>query len=1136
MKNILRLFTKRRFFPLFFTQFLGAFNDNLFKNALVILALYRIGPSYTSHTEMLVTWAAGIFILPFFLFSAFAGQIADKYERASLIVKIKFAEIILMGFAALGFYLQNIWILFLALFLVGTQATFFGPVKYAILPDQLKENELVDGNAWIEGSTFIAILLGTIGGGLLILSTHGIACIAISIITVALLGWLASQLIIKKQPVVPNLKINWKLHQETKKIMLESTKYPEIFRAILGISWFWFIGAIFLAQIPAFVKNMLYANEQVVSLLFTLFSVGIAIGAFTCAQLLKSEISARYTPISALGISLFTLDLCLTSKTFVEPQTFLNFSNFLSSFNGIHIILDILLLSICGGIYIVPLYVILQNQSPKHERARMISSNNIFNALFMVIAMLFTLFLFSLHLSVAAIFLIMACMNILVAIVSWPFWSINQTKKILKKLFQLLFRIQLNGLENYPTTAPRLVIVANHVSLLDGILLWLFLPSPLTFVINIHTIQKWWAKWIKPFAPIFLVDSSNPMAIKSLIEYIETNQHCVIFPEGRMTTMGGLMKIYEGPALVTDRTHATLLPIHIEGAQYSFFSRLRGKTRQHLFPKITISIFPSKTITAPSDLKGRKRRKIMSQQLYQILCEINFLSQNAYKTLFQSLIEAKKCYGKNYVILKDTNYQSLTYHQLMARSFIFSNMIQKITQPSETIGILLPNTIAYVVIFFGLQACSRIPALLNFAMNPTKVVKCCQIAALKTVITSKKFVEVGKLNELIAALKTAGLNILFIEDILEKIGPIHRITGYLQALFPSYYYTQNDPNNCKKPAIILFTSGSEGDPKGVLLSHYNLQSNIFQILTKLNFNSKDIVLNALPFFHAFSFNAGLLLPIFTGVCILIYTTPLHLRKIPELCYEFNVTALFSADTFLAGYAKYANPYDFYTLRYIFAGAEKLKEETRKLWLDKFGLRIFEGYGATETAPVLALNNIVENKPGTVGKLLPGIQYQLKPVEGISSGGELYVKGPNIMLGYLRVDNVGEIEKNESGWYATGDIVSIDEEGFITIQDRRKRFAKIGGEMIPLTEIEICIRQLWPGFQHAVIAQPDPKKGEHIILFTTYPNATRQTIVEHAKQLGLSNLAIPKQVKVIFKMPLLATGKIDYPGLAGLGIV
>lgn len=1133
MKNSFHLFTKRRFFPLFFTQLLGAFNDNLFKNALVILVLYRIGQTHTAHTDMLVTWAAGIFILPFFIFSAFAGQLADKYERASLIVKIKFAEILLMGLAALGFYLQNIWILFFALFLVGTQATFFGPVKYAILPDQLKETELINGNAWIEGSTFIAILLGTIGGGLLILSTHGITLIATSIITVALLGWLTSQLIIKKQPIVPSLKINWNLYQETKKIMLESTKYSEIFRAILGISWFWFIGAIFLAEIPAFVKNMLSANEQVVSLLFTLFSVGIAIGAFICAQLLKSEISTRYTPISALGISVFTIDLCLASKTFINTHTLLNFSSFLSHLSGIHIALDILLLSICGGIYIVPLYVILQNKSPKYERARMISSNNIFNALFMVAAMLLTLFLFSFHLSVAAIFLMMALINVLVALFSWPFWSIDQARKILQKVFKFLFHIQLNGLENYPIAAPRLVIVANHVSLLDGILLWLFLPAHLTFVINIHTIQQWWAKWIKPFAPIFLVDSTNPMAIKSLIAYIETNQHCVIFPEGRMTTIGGLMKIYEGPALVTDRTHAMLLPVHIEGAQYSFFSRLRGKTRQHLFPKITMNIFPPKTITAPSDLKGRKRRKVISQQLYQTLCEINFLSQNAHKTLFQSLIDARHCYGKQYVILKDANYQSLTYNQLITRSFIFANSIQKITEPSETIGILLPNTIAYAVIFFGLQACSRIPALLNFSMPPIKVAKCSKIAALKTVITSKKFIEVGKLDEMIIVLKEAGLKILFIEDILEKIGLMQRMKGFTQAFFTSLYYQFDPEKTPHQTAIILFTSGSEGDPKGVLLSHYNLQSNIFQILTKLNFNSKDIVLNALPFFHAFSFSAGLLLPIFTGVCILIYTTPLHLRKIPELCYEFNVTALFSANTFLAGYAKYANPYDFYSLRYIFAGAEKLKEETRQLWLDKFGLRIFEGYGATETSPVLALNNIVENKAGTVGKLLPGIQYQLNPVEGISIGGELYVKGPNIMLGYLRMDHSGEVEKSESGWYATGDIVSLDEEGFITIQDRRKRFAKIGGEMIPLTEIEICMSQLWPGFQHAVIAKSDPKKGEHIILFTTCKEATRQTIVENAKKLGLSNLAIPKQVKVIFKMPLLATGKVDYPGLLGL---
>ncbi len=715
--------------------------------------------------------------------------------------------------------------------------------------------------------------------------------------------------------------------------------------------------------------------------------------------------------------------------------------------------------------------------------------------------------------------------------------SKNLIKIIARKLFKVLFRIELKGLENYPINSKRVVIVANHVSLLDGILLWLFLPINVTFAINFFIAQKWWASWVPLFTRVFLVDPTQPMAIKSLIEYIATNQHCVIFPEGRITTTGGLMKIYEGPGLIADHTQALLLPIHIEGAQFSIFSQLSGKLKLHLLPKIQLTIAPPQYLTVPTDLKGRQRRKALSEQLYDIMCETAFSSKNLNKTLFESLIEAQKNYGKRQIIIEDISRKTLSYQQLLMRSFIFGKAIQRLIKAQEIIGMLLPNTMSHLIVFFGIQTRFGVPALLNYTISTDQLVKCCKTSGINTIFTARKFIETANLITTIAALEQEGIQIVFIEDIAKQITSINRLLGFFWSFLPNIYYKKsqkiigaNTTELINNPALILFTSGSENTPKGVVLSHQNLQANRFQLTTKLSFTLQDTIFNALPLFHAFSLNAGFLVPIFSGIKVFIYPTPLHFRKIPELCYETNATILFSANTFLAKYAKFANAYDFYSLKYVFAGAEKLQNETHQVWLEKFGIRILEGYGTTETSPVLAVNTPIQNKTGSVGKLLPHIHCQLKPIEGIQEGGELWVKGPNIMLGYLNIENPGTLTATKDGWHSTGDIVCIDQAGFITIQDRIKRFAKIGGEMISLSSIETCINQLWPDFLHAVISKSDPQKGEQIILVTTHPEAARQTIIQHAKELGLSNLAIPKEIRIIAKMPLLATGKINYRDL------
>ena len=334
-------------------------------------------------------------------------------------------------------------------------------------------------------------------------------------------------------------------------------------------------------------------------------------------------------------------------------------------------------------------------------------------------------------------------------------------------------------------------------------------------------------------------------------------------------------------------------------------------------------------------------------------------------------------------------------------------------------------------------------------------------------------------------------------------------------------------------AAILFTSGSEGTPKGVVLSHHNILANVAQVAARIDFSRTDTAFNALPIFHSFGLSAGLILPLVSGVPVFLYPTPLHYRIIPELVYQTNATVLFGTDTFLNGYGRMAHPYDFRSLRLLVAGAEAVKEATRKLYAEKFGLRIFEGYGVTETAPVLALNTPMHNRSGTVGRLLPGVEHRLEPVEGIEAGGRLHVRGPSVMLGYLRVENPGVLEAPEGGWHDTGDIVALDDDGFVAIKGRAKRFAKIGGEMVSLAAIDALATQCWPDAASAAASVPDVKKGERVILVTDRKDATRDGFMAFARERGATELMMPAEVLVVPALPLLGSGKTDFAGLEKL---
>lgn len=1136
--NQLSLLKTRRFLPLFITQFLGAFNDNVYKNALVILITYVFSTELKLNPAILITLAAGIFILPFFIFSALAGQLADKFEKSRLIRYTKMAEIILMLFAAIGFYLHSVALLIAILFLIGTQATFFGPMKYSILPAHLDVDELIPGNALLEAGTFLAILLGTISGGILATLLEAPFFISIIIILVALMGFITSLWIPAAESSDASLTININIPRETWNIVAYTLKNRSLFLSILGISWFWLVGATYLSQFPTYAKNILGANSSVVTLFLTYFTLGIGIGSLLCNRLLRGKINTTYIPIAALGMTIFGIDLVIASQYGLKNSAALiGLSEFLSYWGHWRILIDLLLLSICGGIYIVPLYAMLQHKSEPSHCSRAIASNNIMNALFMTVAAIATSLMLFWHFSVTQVFLSVAIANFFVAIYICNLLPQTLIKSFLIGLFKLVYRAEIQGIENYYQAGKRVLIVANHASFLDAALLAAFLPETLTFAINTQVAEKWWMKRLLKFINTFPIDPTKPLATKSLIVYLRKDHHVVIFPEGRITITGALMKIYEGPGLIADKADATILPIRIEGAQYTPFSYLKGKVKIHWRPKITLTVLKPELFNLPLSISGHERRRRIANQLYDIMTNTMFLSVNTHETLFESLLNAEKIHGKKHVVLEDIARKPMNYRQLILGAFVLGRQIAKTSHQGEFIGILLPNSIANVVLFFAMQAFHRIPAMLNFSTGIKNVVLACHTANIKLIYTSKKFIVQAKLEGFIERLIAEGILCIYLEDIYQKIGICDKLVGKFGKCFPNFYYRL--ANNIKKenkqsfalmPSVILFTSGSEGTPKGVALSHANLQSNRFQLTACVDFGSTDRIFNPLPMFHAFGLNSATLLPILLGMRVFLYPSPLHYRIIPELCYDSNSTILFGTDTFLLNYAKYAHPYNFCSIRYVFVGAEKLRQETDKLWMKKFGIRIFEGYGATEASPVLATNTPMQYKQDTVGRLLPDIRYRLEAVEGIQTGSRFFVSGPNIMLGYIFSNNPGKITPLIDGWHDTGDIVEMDEEGYITIKGRAKRFAKIAGEMVSLTAIEEEIYRLWPTYIHAIVSQPDPRKGEQVVLVTNYQTALLSDILSHFKQHGFSEIGLPRKIIILQKLPMLGSGKVDYQAL------
>jgi len=690
----------------------------------------------------------------------------------------------------------------------------------------------------------------------------------------------------------------------------------------------------------------------------------------------------------------------------------------------------------------------------------------------------------------------------------------KNVRTFVRGILKFLFKTKVIGADQLEISGPS-IIIANHVSFLDAIFLYAYLPRQVCFVVNTAIADKisFFLRWINHVT----IDPLNPYSLKKIVKVIKKGQPIVLFPEGRITTTGGLMKIYSGTGFIALKTGAFVQPVIFRGLERSKLSRLQGKTKTKWLPQVTFLVADRAQLAVNTDRSFRQQKQQISDQILAMLQQALLQArqhEDKYTNFFDKLLSAGKIHGMRKNIAEDIS-GTVNYRQAIIGSYALGCKLKPLLASERNVGVLLPNSIGHLVALFALSFLGKTPAILNFSAGTENNLACSETADLQVILTSRAFIEKGNFGELAAQLALRS-KLIYLEDVKAQIG----FGDKVNALFK--YLTKQAAAG--SASLILYTSGSESKPKGVVLRHSQILANINQLSSVIDYSPRDKMLNALPMFHSFGLTAGTLLPVLNGVAVFLYPTPLHYKKIPEVAYDRNITVMLGTPTFLYGYAKYAHRYDFYSMRYVLAGGEKLKDEVRDIWQEKFGLRIFEGYGTTETAPVLSLNTPLFTKQGTVGKFLPGIEWRIEDIPGVADGGNLLVKGPNVMDGYL-LHGRGFIPTDK--WYDCGDVVSIDEEGFVRIRSRLKRFAKISGEMVSLDAVEKAAEKCFGTDRNAAVNLPDTKKGEKIVLYTMDKQATKQGLREFMRQNRQSMLAMPSEVIIVEKLPLLGSGKTDY---------
>jgi acyl-[acyl-carrier-protein]-phospholipid O-acyltransferase/long-chain-fatty-acid--[acyl-carrier-protein] ligase len=1142
--------TLRGFWALIVTQFQGAFSDNVVKNLVIFVTLFGTSISL-AEKHSYGEWIGALFSLPFILFSMGGGFLADRFSKRSVMLGVKTFELLIMAVVFAGLLTWNKYLLLGSVFLMGTHSAIFGPSKYGSLPELLPDKKLSWGNGILELGTFMAIILGTVAAALMSENFRGRQWLSgIVLIILAVVGFIACLNITKIPAADPSRKFHANFPAEIWRQIRATRGDRPLWLALLGNTYFNFIGTLFLLNVFFYGSEVLRVTETHTGLLNVALALGIGMGSVAAGYLSGGKIEYGLVPLGAFGLTVFSV---LLGQSWAGKT---------GSF------LLLALLGFSGGFFIVPIAALLQHRPARENKGQVQATANWCSFVGVFFASgAHWLLAQKLQLSPREIFLVGGVLTFIGAVYVLYLLPDALLRFVLWAVTRTIYRIRVIGRDNIPTKGGAL-FVCNHVSFVDALLLLASTDRQVRFMMFKGHYEL---PYIKPFAKILgIIPISSEQRPREMLKSLQTASDAIragdvvcIFAEGQITRIGHLLPFRRGFERIMKDVEAPIIPVALDGVWGSIFSFEKGRflwklPRRRPYP-ITVNYGKPMPHTAtPFEVR---------QAVQELMAEAWTYRKAGMTTLHRAFIKTAKRRPFRFAMADGQN-KKVNFNSALIRTIFLARRLKKLWAGQDKVGLLLPPSVPGALVNFAAMLCGKVPVNLNYTVAEDTLASCVRQCQISTVVTSRAFLDKVKIK--------VPCETLLLEDVASSPSTGEKIFAALAAwLLPSALLegSLRKANKTKLDdlATVIFSSGSTGDPKGVMLTHYNIGSNIEQLEQVFGLGRRDVVLGILPFFHSFGFTGTLCLPAMLGIGVVYHPNPLDSKAIGPLVREYEVTFLLATPTFLQFYMRACSAEDFGSLRVVMTGAEKLPERLATAFDEQFGIRPLEGYGCTECSPCVAVNTHdfrsagfrqIGAKRGKIGHPVPGVSVKIVDPDthaplGIGQPGLMLVRGPNVMQGYLGkpektaevliVDNDGRAnlpvcqgegnggtaappDQDNSKWYVTGDIAAIDEDGFLQITDRLSRFSKIGGEMVPHIKIEEKLHELAGSTEQTFVVAgvPDEKKGERLIVLHKLAADKLQPVLEKLTASDLPNLWKPRadQFFRIESFPLLGTGKLD----------
>jgi acyl-[acyl-carrier-protein]-phospholipid O-acyltransferase/long-chain-fatty-acid--[acyl-carrier-protein] ligase len=1095
------------------TQFLGALNDNIFK---LLIILFLIGVQDSASATNVSAWANAVFVIPFLLFLAFAGRIADRRSKRDIIIYCKAAELAIMLTAVAAFYTGSQVFLYVVFFCMAVQSTFFSPCKYGIIRELVPDEKVSKANGLLEAATFIAIILGTASAPKFpALVWDNYAAASLVCVFIAVVGLITSVRIGKTEPAGGTSRASLIFLRDVWKTVWSIHRKKNLLWSVIGSAYFWLVGAIIYMAVIPYGMEQLGLSKHNSTYLIIPAAFGIAFGSLAAGRFS----SIGLVPIGAVGLGIFCLALGLISPSLTWVCVLIFFMGF------------------SAGMYIVPVNTLIQLKSPKYRRSEIIAASSFLGWLAMLAASGVILLCNNIFkINIRGILILLGVFTLLTAIII----TIRLAEFLLRFLSSVLVRLiyhpRFTGAENVPARGGALVI-CNHVSYADAPLLAAACPRPVRFVMDRGFYELAYLKPICKLARTIPISAKDPpkkimTSIRQARDALKTGEVVCLFAEGYMTRNGNMLSFKAGFEKIDKGACAPIIPAYIGGMWGSILGYYHGKPFSCL-PKRLANLV---SVRFGSALPQGTAIEQVKLQVQQLSCDyFNSLKSSKRSLAYRFIRTARK--NRRRRCISDASGKKLNYSRTLIASLTLADKLKSITANGDRVGILLPPSVGAALANIAVTLIGKVPVNLNYTSSPQTVDSIIKECDVECVISSKEFLEKFPKLKIIS-------NLVFLEDISRTVSAGDKFKALLKSCFcPASFLAGIKNHNCNDVAAVIFSSGSGGNPKGIMLSHHNIISDIDSMCSIFKFKPSDNLCAVLPFFHSFGFTCSLWLPVIKGVSVSFVPNPLDAKTVGRTARENHSTVLFAAPTFINNYLKRVDAADFANLHFVIAGAEELKTNIADAFEEKFGIRPREGYGATELSPVVSFNvadlviddlTQVGTKDGTVGHPIPGIAVKVvdpDTKEAITDGceGLLMIKGPTVMLGYLNDDEKSR-QVIKDGWYNTGDIACIDNDGFIKITGRLARFSKIGGEMVPHVAIENLCHRFFDaeGTTVAVTSLPDPKKGEELIVLYRADVCNADRLYEIISHSDLPNLYKPKKENcfAVDEIPTLGSGKLD----------